>query len=285
MRDQEVTGAGGQPEPQATAASFGRAYANGSKAGDVVNLLGLRISAINLPDAAECIEDAIARKQKGYICVRDVHGVIKCQKDTELRTLHNHALLVTPDGMPLVWALWLAGRSRSSRVYGPDLMFEVLDRGRKKGYRHFLYGTTPEALEQLKNQLSQKLPGVLFAGTYSPPFRDLTETEQDQVINMLNQSGADIVWVGLSTPKQELWMGRMRERLTPPILIGVGAAFDFHAGIKRQAPRFVQRSGFEWLYRLACEPRRLGMRYAVAVPSFLWLALAQATGLRRFPVD
>ena len=102
---------------------------------------------------------------------------------------------------------------------------------------------------------------------------------------MLNRSEADIVWVGLSTPKQELWMGRMRDRLTAPVLIGVGAAFDFHAGVKRQAPRFVQRSGFEWLYRLACEPRRLGGRYAVAVPSFLWLALAQATGLRRFPVD
>ena len=286
MQDQETSEVGGRPDPQTLAASSaGHSSANGKKVNDWINLLGLRVSAVNLPDAADCIEDAIARKQNSYVCVRDVHGVIKCQKDAELRALHNRALLVTPDGMPLVWALWLAGHRRSSRVYGPDLMFELLDRGREKRYRHFLYGTTPEVLEQLKRQLAQKLPGVLFAGGYSPPFRDLTESEQDQVVDMLNQSGADIVWVGLSTPKQELWMGRMRDRLTTPMLIGVGAAFDFHAGVKRQAPRFVQRSGFEWLYRLACEPRRLGLRYAVAVPSFLWLALVQVTRLRRFPVD
>ena len=267
-------------DPQAATAD-----ANGGAAPDWVNLLGLRVSAVNLPGAAACIEGAIARREKGYVCVRDVHGVIKCQQDAGLRSVHNRALLVTPDGMPLVWALWLAGHSGSDRVYGPDLMLEVMARGREKGYRHFLYGTTPEVLERLKQGLERKLPGVRFAGAYSPPFRDLTETEQTDVVDMLNRSEADIVWVGLSTPKQELWMGRMRDRLTAPVLIGVGAAFDFHAGVKRQAPRFVQRSGFEWLYRLACEPRRLGGRYAVAVPSFLWLALAQATGLRRFPVD
>lgn len=277
MRDQGDTGVGRRCDPQTRTSQ--------SASNDWVNLLGLRISAINLTDAATCIEDAVARQQKGYVCVRDVHGIIKCQKDAELRSLHNRALLVTPDGMPLVWALWLAGHSTSNRVYGPDLMVEVLDRGRAKGFRHFLYGTTPEVLGRLKVGLSQKLPGVLFAGAYAPPFRDLTETEEDQIVDMLNQSGADIVWVGLSTPKQELWMGRMRDRLTAPMLIGVGAAFDFHAGVKRQAPRFVQRSGFEWLYRLVSEPRRLGKRYAVAIPSFLWLALAQATGLRRFPVD
>jgi N-acetylglucosaminyldiphosphoundecaprenol N-acetyl-beta-D-mannosaminyltransferase len=255
------------------------------EATDGLNLLGLRISAVNLPAAVARIEQAIARKQKGYICVRDVHGVIRCQKDAELRKLHNRAFLVTPDGMPLVWALWLSGRREADRVYGPDLMFELLSHGREVGLKHFLYGTTPEVLEKLQGNLARKLPGVEFVGAYSPPFRELTEAEQDQVVDMLNRSGADIVWVGLSTPKQELWMGRMRDRLTSPMLIGVGAAFDFHASVKRQAPRFVQRSGFEWLYRLACEPRRLGMRYAVAIPSFLWLALTQATGLRRFPVD
>jgi N-acetylglucosaminyldiphosphoundecaprenol N-acetyl-beta-D-mannosaminyltransferase len=255
------------------------------EATDGLNLLGLRISAVNLPAAVARIEQAIARKQKGYICVRDVHGVIRCQKDAELRKLHNRAFLVTPDGMPLVWALWLSGRREADRVYGPDLMFELLSHGREVGLKHFLYGTTPEVLEKLQGNLARKLPGVEFVGTYSPPFRELAPAEEDQIAELLNRSGADVVWVGLSTPKQELWMGRMRDRLTSPMLIGVGAAFDFHAGVKRQAPRFVQRSGFEWLYRLACEPRRLGMRYAVAIPSFLWLALTQATGLRRFPVD
>ena len=286
MRDQDATEAGAQPDPTAGAnPSAPSAGSDGGRVNDWVNVLGLRVSAVNLPSAVDCIEDAVARRAKGYVCVRDVHGVIRCQKDAELRDLHNSALLVTPDGMPLVWALWLAGRHRSDRVYGPDLMFEVLDQGRQKGRRHFLYGTTPEVLEKLWTNLERRLPGVSFVGAYSPPFRDLTAAETDNVVDAINQSSADIVWVGLSTPKQELWMGRMRERLTPPVLIGVGAAFDFHAGVKRQAPRFVQRSGFEWLYRLVCEPRRLGKRYAVAVPSFLWLVLAQVTRLRRFPID
>lgn len=250
-----------------------------------INLLGVRVSAVNLETATDRILTAINRDEKGYICIRDAHGVIRCQQDAELRRIHNEAFMVTPDGMPLVWSLQRAGHKTADRVYGPDLMLRVFDTGRANGVRHFLYGTTGDILEKLSDNLTRKYPGARIAGVYSPPFRDLTVEEQADVARRINASGADIVWVGLSTPKQELWMAQMRDRLRPAMLIGVGAAFDFHAGIKKQAPRFIQRSGFEWLFRLACEPRRLWRRYMVTVPTFIGLVIAQKTGLRTFPID
>jgi N-acetylglucosaminyldiphosphoundecaprenol N-acetyl-beta-D-mannosaminyltransferase len=252
---------------------------------DWINLLGVRISAVNMTTAVARVQEAIASGRKGYICIRDVHGIIRCQNDAELRRIHNRAFLVTPDGMPVAWALRLAGHRQADRVYGPDLMLALFDQGRRTGVRHFLYGATPEILAQLQAALVARFPGADVAGHHSPPFRDLTADEERDVAARINASGADIVWVGLGTPKQELWMGRMRDRLAASMLIGVGAAFDFHAGVKRQAPRFVQRSGFEWLFRLACEPRRLAWRYAVAVPNFIGLATAQALRLRHFPLQ
>src|SRR3954453_12916534 len=217
---------------------------------DWINLLGVRVSAVNIPTAVTRIESAIATGQKGYICIRDVHGVVKCQKDPALKEIHSRAFLVTPDGMPLVWALKLSGHQEADRVYGPDLMLALFDQGQRHNVRHFLYGTTPKILERLKSGLIAKFPDANVVGVYSPPFRDLTQEEEDNVESLINASTAAIVWVGLSTPKQEFWMARMRHRLTPSMLIGVGAAFDFHAGIKRQAPKFIQRSGFEWAFRL-----------------------------------
>lgn len=250
-----------------------------------INLLGVRVSAINIPTAVERILGAIAAGQKGYICVRDVHGMVRCQKDTPFRHIHNRAFLVTPDGMPLVWALRLSGHKDADRVYGPDLMMALFDHGRTQGIKHFLYGASPHTLALLKQRLLEKFPDARIVGTYSPPFRDLTDDEEQSISTMINESGADVLWVGLSTPKQELWMARMRQRLTASMLIGVGAAFDFHAGVKRQAPRFIQRSGCEWMFRLACEPRRLWRRYAVAIPSFIVLALSQLCKLKEFRID
>ena len=247
-----------------------------------INLLGMRLSALNLEDAASRVERAIGAGERGYVCIRDAHGVVKCHRDPVLKAVHNQAFLVTPDGMPLVWALRLAGHRHADRVYGPDLMLELLDRGRARDTRHFLYGATPDTLERLRAKLLGRYPGAEIVGHHAPPFRALTEPEKDDVARRIDDAGAEIVWVGLGTPKQELWMADMRPRLAAPMLIGVGAAFDFHAGGKRQAPRVVQRSGLEWAFRLAAEPRRLGRRYAVTVPSFLALAAAQALGLRRF---
>ena len=249
-----------------------------------INLLGMRLSALDLEDAAARIERAIGEGRRGYVCIRDAHGVVRCQRDAALRAAHNGAFLVTPDGMPLVWALRLGGHRRADRVYGPDLMLALLDRGRARGTRHFLYGATPETLERLSERLLARFPGARIVGSHAPPFRALTAPETDEIVRRIDGSGAEIVWVGLGTPKQELWMAEMRPRLAAPMLIGVGAAFDFHAGAKRQAPRWVQRSGLEWAFRAIAEPRRLGRRYAVTVPSFLALAAAQALGLRAFPM-
>ncbi|MFC5758042.1 WecB/TagA/CpsF family glycosyltransferase [Rhizobium sp. GCM10022189] len=249
------------------------------------NVLGVRVSAVNLESATGLIEKAIEDRRKEYVCVRDAHGVVRCQKDPELRSIHNRAFLVTPDGMPLVWALRHAGYAESDRVYGPDLMLSVFDAGSSKGLRHFLYGATAETLGQLQTRLLAKYPQARIVGSYAPPFRQLSMQEETDVADRLNRSGADIIWVGLSSPKQELWMARMRERLDAPMLIGVGAAFDFHAGLKRQAPRIIQRSGFEWAFRLLCEPRRLWRRYALVVPTFISLTAFQRLGLRKFPIE
>lgn len=250
-----------------------------------MNLLGVRVSAVNMTTAVGGILQAIREGRKGYVCLRDVHGVVRCQSDPALRQAHNRAFMVTPDGMPLVWALHGAGHKAADRVYGPDLMLALFDQGRAEGLRHYLYGTTPEVLERLSASLLERFPGAEIVGTYSPPFRKLTDDEADEIAATINESRADIVWVGLSTPKQELWMAEMRPLLDAGMLMGVGAAFDFHAGNKRQAPRIIQRSGFEWLFRLACEPRRLLARYSVVVPSFLWLVGLQATGLREFRME
>ena len=219
------------------------------------------------------------------MCVRDAHGVVRCQDDHELRSIHNRAFLVTPDGMPLVWALKHAGHLESDRVYGPDLMLSVFEAGRSKGLRHFLYGATAETLEQLQARLLARFPEAQIAGSYAPPFHKLSLQEEADIADRINRSGADIIWVGLGSPKQELWMARMRNSLEASMLIGVGAAFDFHAGLKRQAPRIIQRSGFEWAFRLLCEPRRLWRRYALVVPTFLSLTAFQRLGLRKFPIE
>ncbi len=250
-----------------------------------VNLLGMRLSALDLEDAAFRIEFAIRRGERGYVCIRDAHGVVKCHHDPALKLVHNRAFLVTPDGMPLVWVLRLSGHGAADRVYGPDLMLALFDRGCRSGLRHFLYGATPETITKLEARLLARFPAAQVAGSYAPPFRALTGAEQDDVAQRINASRADIVWVGLGTPKQEFWMAEMRPRLTAGMLIGVGAAFDFHAGVKKQAPRLVQRSGLEWAFRLASEPRRLWRRYAVTVPSFLLLGACQALRLRRFSMD
>ncbi|WP_064706731.1 WecB/TagA/CpsF family glycosyltransferase [Rhizobium bangladeshense] len=249
------------------------------------NVLGVRISAVNLKSATGFIQKAMEEGRREYVCVRDAHGVVRCQDDPELRSIHNRAFLVTPDGMPLVWALKHAGHSESDRVYGPDLMLSVFEAGTSKGIRHFLYGATPETLQHLQARLLAKFPEAEIAGSYAPPFHKLSPQEEADIADRLNRSGADIIWVGLSSPKQELWMARMRDRLDASMLIGVGAAFDFHAGLKRQAPRFIQRSGFEWAFRLLCEPRRLWRRYALVVPAFISLTAFQILGLRNFPIE
>jgi N-acetylglucosaminyldiphosphoundecaprenol N-acetyl-beta-D-mannosaminyltransferase len=250
-----------------------------------VNILGVGVSAITMAMALRTIEEWITQRVPHYVCVTSVHGVMESQRDANLRQIHNRAGMVTPDGMPLVWLSRLMGFRRVERVYGPDLMLAVCERSTEWGHRHFFYGGGPGVAERLADRLQVRFPGLKLAGTYSPPFRPLTPEEDRAVVERINAALPDIVWVGLSTPKQERWMASHMGRLQAPVLIGVGAAFDFHAGLKQQAPRWVQRSGLEWLFRLVMEPRRLWRRYLINNPGFLMLILLQALGKESYALE
>ena len=249
-----------------------------------VNVLGVGVSAINMATAVAAIEGWIAQREHHYVTITGVHGIMECQDDAELRAIHNRAGLVTPDGMPLVWLSWLNGRAHVDRVYGPDLMLALCERSCERGYRHFFYGGNDGVAALLRDRLLARYPSLNVVGVYTPPFRPLTPEEDEAVIARINASGADLVWVGLSTPKQERWMASHLGRLYAPAMIGVGAAFDFHAGLKPQAPRWLQRAGLEWLFRTVCEPRRLGARYFKNNPRFLALIALQLLGLKHYTV-
>ena len=250
-----------------------------------VNILGVGISAINMDIALDLIEAWIAHRESHYICVTPVHSVMECQRDPELRHICNASGMTTPDGMPLVWLSRLHGYHYVDRVYGPDLMLALCECSARRSYRHFFYGGAEGVPEQLAANLQHRFPGLIIVGIYSPPFRSLTPDEDDQIVQMINDANPDVVWVGLGSPKQERWMAAHIGRLKAPVLIGVGAAFDFLAGRKRQSPRWMQHSGLEWLFRLLTEPRRLWRRYLVNNPLFVLLVLAQALGLRRYSLE
>lgn len=251
------------------------------------DILGVGVSAINMDMALDTIDEWIAKRRAHYICVTGVHGVIESQSDHKLRRILNQAGLVTPDGMPLVWVSRHRKQHHVSRVYGPDLMTDVCAQSVSKGYRHFLYGGATGVPERLTEELQRKFPGIRIVGHYSPPFRPLTPEEDEAVVRRINESEADIVWIGLSTPKQEYWMAAHAGRFNAPVMVGVGAAFDFLAGLKTQAPRWMQHSGLEWLYRLITEPRRLWRRYFKIVPLFLVYMTLDWLGFRdrKEPMD
>src|SRR5262245_45269956 len=199
------------------------------------DVLGVQVSAVNMPMAVRQIQQWIDRRECNYVCITGVHGVMESQRDPRLKQIHNSAGMVTPDGMPMVWVNKLRGNSFVDRVYGPDLMLEICKLGVEKGHKHFFYGGAEGVPELLAQKLQEKVPGMKVVGTYSPPFREISESEDHDIVQMINSKGADIVWIGLSTPKQERWMARHLGRIHAPVMVGVGAAFDFHAGLKRQA--------------------------------------------------
>jgi len=239
------------------------------------DILGVAVSAINMQDATAAIEQWIELRTPAYVCITGVHGVMESRKDPHLRDIHNRAGMVTPDGMPLVWMSRWLGAAGVERVYGPDLMREISARSPARGYRHFYFGGAPGVATQLADALVAANPGLTVVGTLCPPFRALTPEEDAEMVAQINSAAPDIVWVGLSTPKQEYWMASHIGRINAPVLIGVGAAFDFLAGTKKQAPAWMQRNGLEWLFRLCAEPRRLWRRYAYIVPRFLALAASE----------
>lgn len=246
------------------------------------NVLGVNVSAIDVPMALDTIEHWIESGARQYVCVTGVHGVIESQRDESLREIHNRAGLVMPDGMPLVWLSRMHGMKHVGRVCGPDLIPACCERSVQRGWRHFFYGSSPGVVESLGKRLSDRYPNLKVVGAFSPPFRALTDQEDEDLIRMINAAAPDIVWVGLSTPKQERWMATHVGRLRAAALIGVGAAFDLHAGRKSRAPAWMQRSGLEWLFRLVTEPRRLWRRYLYVIPLFVGHLARQVTGLKHY---
>lgn len=238
-----------------------------------VDILGVEVSAIDLDTAVETIGSWIESDQHEYVCVTGVHGVVETLDDPELREIHNRSGMTTPDGMPLVWCSHFAGAKTTTRVYGPDLILEVCASSVKHQWRHFFYGSLPGTADRLARRMEERFEGLEVVGTHSPPFRELTEGEILEVAQMLNESEADIVWIGLSTPKQERLMATLRPLVKAPALIGVGAAFDIHSGNLKQAPQWMQKSGLEWLFRLIVEPKRLWRRYLRSNPRFVWKVL------------
>jgi len=239
------------------------------------NILGVYVNSINLDDAVATIERWISERSQNYVCVTDVHGLMEGRSDERLRSIYNEAGMATPDGMPLVWLSRLFGKSRTERVYGPDLMRMMTAVSTLRGYRQFYYGGAEGVVDKLKEALIADYPGLEVAGTLSPPFRELTFEDDRAIVDIINAGHPDIVWVGLGAPKQEFWMANHLGRIKAPVMIGVGAAFDFLAGTKPQAPLWMQRNGLEWLFRLCSEPRRLWRRYVGIVPGFTVLAVGE----------
>ncbi|MCS7338277.1 MAG: WecB/TagA/CpsF family glycosyltransferase [Verrucomicrobiae bacterium] len=249
------------------------------------NVLGVGVHALNMPLALQAVVDALAHKRKGYVCVTGVHGVMEAQRDPQFRAILNRAFLNTPDGMPTVWVGRYQGLRHMDRVYGPDLMLAVCEYTRRSGHTHFLYGGAEGVGQQLKARLEERFPGIKVVGTYTPPFRPLNPEEEAALATLINGLKPDIVWVGLSTPKQEKFMAAHLDRFDTTLMFGVGAAFDFLAGRVPQAPRWMQRAGLEWFFRLCCEPRRLWRRYLRNNPLFALHIFCQLTGIKRYTLD
>ena len=230
------------------------------------NVLNVKLDALDVSEVIEKIEQWILSSKRvsaKYICVTNVNSVVEAKNNSYLKQITNQSDISVCDGMPLVWIGRLKGFKLRERVYGFALMKKVLEITREKGYKNYFYGSTESVLKKMLPHIKAEYPGVKISGMHSPPFRPLTGTEKREIIEDINNSNADIVWVGLGYPKQEIWMYEFKDYIKCPVLIGVGAAFDFYSGNKRQAPGWMQNAGLEWLFRFLHEPRRLWKRYLV----------------------
>jgi N-acetylglucosaminyldiphosphoundecaprenol N-acetyl-beta-D-mannosaminyltransferase len=246
------------------------------------NVLGVGIHAIDLPQAVRTIEAAVAQRHKGYVCVASVHGVMEAQRNPQFHQIMSRALLVTPDGMPTVWVGKLQGHQLMQRVFGPDLMLEVCRSSAGRGITHFLYGGQPGVAQQLRVTLEQRCPGIRLVGQFTPPFRPLSCDEERELLRMIGETRPDIMWVGLSTPKQEQFMANYIDRLECQVMVGVGAAFDFLTGRIADSPAWIKQFGLQWLHRLYQEPGRLWKRYLLNNSQFLVKLAGQVAGVKRY---
>ena len=255
-----------------------------------INVLGVGVSPLNLNDTVQVLLKSRYNGISGYVCVTGAHGIIESLNDKILKLIHNKSLLTVADGMPNVWMGLEQGFANVGRVYGPDLMLEICEKtsnaiNPNKNLSHYLYGSTPEVLKKIKYNLEKKFPGIRIVGLHSPPFKELEKDESNFIVSDVNKLKPDFIWVGLSTPKQERFMGEYINKFDTGIMIGVGAAFNIHAGLQKDAPKWIKESGFQWLYRLLQEPRRLWKRYSNIVPKFCYLATFQCLGIKKFKFD
>lgn len=250
---------------------------------DRFSVLGVDVDAVQIPavigQVCRWIDNGGGAR---YIAVTGMHGVTEALGAPEVRGALRAADLVVADGMPLVWLGRIHGHRMQRRVYGPELMWRFCRATMARGYRHFLYGGAPGVAEALAKRMEESFPGIVIAGTHAPPFRPLRPPERAEVIRTLRAARPDVIWVGLSTPKQELWMSEMRGELDSGVLVGVGAAFDVNSGRTAQAPAWMRERGLEWLFRLTHEPRRLWKRYLLRGPQFLLNVWLELTGFRAF---
>jgi N-acetylglucosaminyldiphosphoundecaprenol N-acetyl-beta-D-mannosaminyltransferase len=245
------------------------------------SVLGVRVNAVQIPEVIRLFEGWIAeRSQSRFVAVCNVHMVMEAQSNPQFLAMLNSSGLTVPDGKPLTWLGRHRGFDLNRRVYGPDLFQDFLAATRTRGYRHFFYGGRAEVTERMVEIVRERYPGTEIAGYYAPPFRPLTPQEDAHVIDLIRESRADILWVGLGCPKQEIWMYEHRERLNVPVMIGVGQAFNIVAGSLKQAPAWMRENGLEWLFRLLLEPRRLWRRYLLYNARFLFCIARELLGYK-----
>lgn len=233
-------------------------------------ILGVNIAAVNMGQVLETVQSQLQKLSGEYICVSNVHTTIMSYEDSGYRKIQNQAVLALPDGKPLSVLCRRRGFETAGRVTGPDFMLEILKLSEGKGYRHYFYGSTQKNLDVMKERLKEEFPHAVVAGMYSPPFRQLTEEEDQYIIEEMNRVKPDFIWVGLGAPKQEIWMAEHKGKVNG-LMVGVGAAFDYFTGNIKRAPAWMQKCSLEWLYRLLQEPGRLWKRYFVTNLKFLWL--------------
>lgn len=238
------------------------------------NVIGSPIDMLDWKWAVQRISDWAHAKDSRVVCICNVHSVVTARQDPEFAQVIREADMATPDGAPVAWLLRKLGATGQDRINGPDLMWKYCAHAAVTGESIYLYGASEATLAELVKALSARFPDLRIAGSYSPPFRPLTLAEDEAVVQAINQSGAGVVWVSLGCPKQEKWMAAHRNRIQA-VMVGVGAAFDYHAGTIQRAPLWMQKNGLEWLHRLASEPRRLWKRYLVTNTLFIWFAVRQ----------
>jgi N-acetylglucosaminyldiphosphoundecaprenol N-acetyl-beta-D-mannosaminyltransferase len=240
-----------------------------------VNFFGTLICEINSDEQIKEVFRLADGEIPGYITYSNVHVLVSAKKDPVLRNAINNAAIASPDGMPLVWVSRLKGYKKIAKCSGPDMMEKIITESLDKGYKHFFFGSTEDTLDKLSKALRERYPNIQIVGMISPPFRPLSEEEQKAVMEQINASGADFIWVGLGAPKQEIWMSQYCPMLKHGVMLGVGAAFDFQARSKKRAPLWMQKTGLEWLFRLLSEPGRLWKRYLVTNSLFVFYLFLQ----------